>query len=123
MGTVWAARHIQLESPVAIKVMDPEQAASPDLVNRFFREARAAASIESPHVVTVKDFGIDDESPYFVMELLRGEDLRARLRRLRRLPLVDAARIAAQTSRALRRAHELGIVHRDLKPGNLFLAQ
>ncbi|WP_437331999.1 protein kinase domain-containing protein [Sorangium sp. So ce394] len=123
MGSVWAARHVQLGAPVAIKFMDPEHAASPEFRARFYREARTAANLESPHVVSVQDYGIQGSVPYLVMELLRGEDLSRRLRRVRRIPLADAARIAVQTGKALRRAHESGLVHRDLKPGNLFLAR
>ncbi|AUX24316.1 protein kinase [Sorangium cellulosum] len=123
MGSVWAARHVQLGGPVAIKFMDPEHAASPEFRARFYREARTAATLGSPHVVSVQDYGIQGAVPYLVMELLRGEDLSRRLRRLRRIPVADAALIAVQTGKALRRAHESGLVHRDLKPGNLFLAR
>ncbi|WP_433926782.1 serine/threonine-protein kinase [Sorangium cellulosum] len=123
MGSVWVARHLQLGAPVAIKFMDPEHAASPEFRARFYREARTAANLESPHVVSVQDYGIQGTVPYLVMELLRGEDLSRRLRRVRRLALADAARVAIQTGKALRRAHESGLVHRDLKPGNLFLAR
>ncbi|WP_437964083.1 serine/threonine-protein kinase [Sorangium sp. So ce260] len=123
MGAVWAARHVHLGAPVAIKFMDPEHAASPEFRARFYREARTAANLESPHVVSVQDYGIQGTVPYLVMELLRGEDLSRRLRRVRRISLADAARIALQTGKALRRAHESGLVHRDLKPGNLFLSR
>ncbi|WP_437730368.1 protein kinase domain-containing protein [Sorangium sp. So ce1335] len=123
MGSVWTARHVHLGAPVAIKFMDPEHAASPEFRARFYREARTAANLESPHVVSVQDYGIQGTVPYLVMELLRGEDLSRRLRRVRRLGLADAARVAIQTGKALRRAHESGLVHRDLKPGNLFLAR
>ncbi|AUX44845.1 protein kinase [Sorangium cellulosum] len=123
MGSVWVARHVQLGAPVAIKFMDPEHAASPEFRARFYREARTAANLGSPHVVSVQDYGIQGTVPYLVMELLRGEDLSRRLKRVRRVPLSEAARIALQTGKALRRAHESGLVHRDLKPGNLFLAR
>ncbi|XYH93480.1 serine/threonine-protein kinase [Sorangium sp. So ce1128] len=123
MGSVWVARHVELGAPVAIKFMDPEHAASPEFRARFYREARTAANLESPHVVSVQDYGIQGTVPYLVMELLRGEDLSRRLRRVRRLPLAEAARIAIQTCKALRRAHDSGLVHRDLKPGNLFLSR
>jgi eukaryotic-like serine/threonine-protein kinase len=123
MGAVWLARHVQLGAPVAVKFMDQEHAASPEFRARFYREARTAANIESPHVVSVQDYGIQGTVPYLVMELLRGEDLGRRLRRLRRISAGEAARIAVQTGKALRRAHDAGLVHRDLKPGNLFLAR
>ncbi|WP_437521116.1 protein kinase [Sorangium sp. So ce726] len=123
MGSVWLARHLQLGAPAAIKFMDPEHAASPEFRARFYREARTAANLDSPHVVSVQDYGIWGTVPYLVMELLRGEDLSRRLRRVRRISLTEAARIAIQTGKALRRAHESGLVHRDLKPGNLFLSR
>lgn len=123
MGMVWSARHIKLGSRIAVKFVDPHFAKTPTFLARFEREARAAALIDSPHVVHVQDFGIEDGTPYLVMELLTGEDLGARLRRVRRIPFADTARILAQAGHALRRAHEAGIIHRDLKPANLFLAQ
>ena len=123
MGAVWIARHVKLGSQLAVKFLDPQLAASSTFVARFEQEARAAAAIESPHVVHVQDFGLEDGTPYLVMELLRGEDLRTRLRRRGRLTLGESAEILVQVGKALRRAHAAGIVHRDIKPGNLFLAR
>jgi serine/threonine-protein kinase len=123
MGAVWIARHIQLGSQLALKFLDPRLAVSPSFVARFEREARAAAAIQSPHVVHVQDLGVEEGIPYIVMELLRGEDLRSRLRRVGRLSMAETAGMLVQVGKALRRAHEAGIVHRDIKPGNLFLAQ
>jgi serine/threonine-protein kinase len=123
MGSVWVARHVQLGSAVAVKFMDAAYAASPDARGRFEREARAAANLQSPHVVHVGDYGIEDGVPYLVMELLHGEDLSTRLKRVHRISIQEASRILGQVSKALRRAHEVGLVHRDLKPANLFLAR
>ncbi len=123
MGAIWVARHVNLGSQVAIKFLDPKLAASPSFVARFEREARAAASIQSPHVVQVHDFGVDEGTPYIAMELLRGEDLRTRIKRMGRLSLSTTAGLLVQVGKGLRRAHEAGIVHRDIKPGNLFLAR
>jgi serine/threonine-protein kinase len=123
MGSVWVARHVQLGALVAVKFMDPRFLESPAARARFEREARTAAQIQSPHVVKVFDYGIEDETPYLVMELLDGEDLGARLKRRGPLSLPAAADIVAQVARALRQAHEAGIVHRDLKPANVFLAR
>ncbi len=123
MGAIWVARHVNLGSLVAIKFLDPKLAASPSFVARFEREARAAASIQSPHVVQVHDFGVDAGTPYIAMELLRGEDLRTRIKRMGRLSLSTTAGLLVQVGKGLRRAHEAGIVHRDIKPGNLFLAR
>jgi serine/threonine-protein kinase len=123
MGSVWVARHAQLDVEIAIKFMDPNQAASPLARQRFEREAKSAASLHGPHVVHVQDYGVEGETPYLVMELLRGEDLGRRLSRKRRISLRAASRILTEAARGLRRAHELGIVHRDIKPGNIFLSK
>ncbi|WP_437678144.1 protein kinase domain-containing protein [Sorangium sp. So ce131] len=123
MGSVWVARHVTLGSPVAVKFMAPALAVVPQFVARFEREARIAANLHSPHVVHVQDYGTDDGHPYLVMELLRGEDLDDRLKRVRRLSLPNATRILMQAGRALGRAHDASLVHRDLKPGNIFLAR
>lgn len=124
MGSIWVADRLPLKSQVAVKFMSPELADDAGYVERFRREAVAAAQITSPHVTQVLDHGLTAEGmPYIAMELLRGEDLRARIRRLGRLPLGEVARIVAQTAKALGQAHRLGIVHRDIKPDNLFLTE
>src|SRR5262245_53047791 len=84
MGSVWVARHLQLDVDVAIKFMAPEYAASSDARARFEREARGSAQLKSPNVVQVHDYGVED-APYLVMELLEGEDLEERLQREGRL--------------------------------------
>ncbi len=129
MGTVWVARHLQLDMLVAVKFMEGQggpggQAGAPldDGRSRFEREARAAAQIQSQHVVQIHDYGVHEGTPYMAMELLTGEDLGARLHRLRRLSIPALAAILTQLCKALRKAHEAGIVHRDLKPANVFLA-
>ena len=122
MGVVWIARHHQLQHEVAIKFLDASYAASAAIRARFEREAMAAANLRSPHIVQVHDYGVEDGSPYLVMELLAGEDLGARLSRVGRLGFVEALRILSQVAKGLRKAHDAGIIHRDLKPGNLFLA-
>jgi len=123
MGAVWIAHHLKLDRAVAVKFMEPALAASETARARFEREARAAAQIQSAHVVEVHDYGVEGETPYIVMELLRGEDLAARLDKRGKLSLAEAIRITQPICKALRRAHELGLVHRDLKPGNVFLAR
>jgi eukaryotic-like serine/threonine-protein kinase len=123
MGALWVARHLQLDVLVAIKFMDPSHAHSTLAHQRFEREARAAASLRSNHVVQVQDYGMAEGMPYIAMELLHGEDLGHRLKRESRLSLPKTARILSQAARGLRRAHELGIVHRDIKPANIFLAR
>ncbi len=121
MGSVWTARHVLLDVPVAIKFIGPEAAACGDARRRFEREAKAAARLQSPHVVLIHDYGIDDDTPYLVMELLEGEDLGTRLGRRVKLSLPETVALVTQVTRALRRAAEAGVVHRDLKPSNVFI--
>ena len=123
MGSVWYAEHLALESPVAIKLIDPEIANNPEALSRFFREAKAAASLRSPHVVQILDHGVDGDTPYIAMEVLEGESLATRLDRTKRLSPAETSRIVTQVARALARAHEASIVHRDLKPENVFLVR
>ncbi|MDI3289502.1 serine/threonine protein kinase, partial [Polyangium sp. 15x6] len=123
MGSVWIGRHVTLQTDVAIKFISTESAASQAARARFEREARSAAHLRHPNVVAVQDYGIEDETPYLVMELLRGESLEERILAQGRLSLAALAPIVQQMSRGLRKAHEGGVIHRDLKPGNVFLAR
>jgi serine/threonine-protein kinase len=123
MGFVWRAWNMQLDIPVAVKVMASAAAESPDFVARFELEAKAAAQIRSPNVVSIYEHGVHERLPYMVMELLEGEDLSQRLKRDKRLSMVTTAHIVRDMCKALHRAHELGIVHRDIKPANVFLAR
>jgi serine/threonine-protein kinase len=123
MGSVWVARHRDLEVDVTIKFMGPALVASAEARMRFEREARVAARLDSQHVVHVQDYGVEDETPYLVMELLKGESLSARLARDGTLALPAAMKLQVQICKALRTAHDAGLVHRDLKPGNVFLAR
>ncbi len=120
MGSLWVARHVELDVEVAIKFSAMERGAAHDL--RFRREARAAARLKSPHIVHVFDYGFDRGEPYIAMELLEGETLRELLEREGRLPLARAAALITEVAKGLQVAHDAGIVHRDLKPSNLFLA-
>lgn len=123
MGSVWRAHHLTLNAPVAIKLIDPALAGSPEARARFLREAQAAAALRSPNVVQTLDFGVDQDVPYIVMELLLGESLADRLARAGRLTPADTARIVVDVAKAIGRAHAAEIVHRDLKPDNVFLAR
>jgi serine/threonine-protein kinase len=123
MGSVWRAEHLTLHSAVAIKLMDPAIAETPEGAERFRREAQAAASLRSTHVVQVLDYGVEDGTPYLVMELLQGESLAACLERERCLTPARTLAIMTQVSRAIGRAHTASIVHRDLKPDNIFLVK
>ena len=122
MGAVFQATNLAIGKRVALKFLDHEAAQNQEACQRFQREAEAAGMAESAHIVQIFDSGVTDGGlPFLVMELLTGEDLRARLRREGRLGVVAALRIVSQVLRALLRAHEAGIVHRDLKPDNVFL--
>jgi hypothetical protein len=123
MGAVWRAEHVQLRSPVAIKLIDHQIVAHPDALARFLREAQSAAALRSPHVVQILDFGADRGVPYIAMELLEGESLADRIARVGRLSPPDVARLMTQVARALGKAHEMGIVHRDIKPDNIFIVR
>jgi serine/threonine-protein kinase len=121
MGTVWHARHMRLDCPIALKLIDPIIAKDPLALQRFLREARTAAALRGPHVVQILDYGVDGDTPYIAMELLDGESLAQQLARMGRLSAQETARVIRHVSRALGRAHDAGIVHRDLKPENLFV--
>jgi serine/threonine protein kinase len=123
LGAVWHAEHLALHSPVAVKLLDRVTAEDGDALQRFLREARAAAALRSPHVVQILDYGVDDQTPYIVMELLEGESLAERLDRDKRLGLEHTARVVKHVARAISRAHDAGIIHRDLKPANIFLVR
>ncbi len=123
MGAIWRAEHLVLKAPVAVKLIDRDAVPDDDTMARFLREAQAAAALRSPHVVQIIDYGVDGKIPFMVMELLEGENLAQRLKRMRRLSRQETARILTQVGRAVQRAHEAGIVHRDLKPENVFLVR
>ncbi len=123
MGAVYEAEHIDLGAVVAVKLLSDRLLGDADAVERFRREARAAASIRHDNVVRVTDSGTDEEgTPFLVMERLHGESLGSLLKRHRRLPAEAAAAVAQEVLRGLEAAHAQGIIHRDLKPGNVFLS-
>ena len=123
MGRVYAATHVRLGKTYALKVLEKGRADRPVSVQRFLREAQAAARIDNDHIVDVLNFDEHDEHGVFlVMELLEGEDLSKRLHR-GALPLEDAIELITQTGDALQAAHDAGILHRDLKPENVFITQ
>lgn len=122
MGIVVAARHLELGQLHAIKFLLPSMLEHSEIVERFLREARAAAKLHSDHVVRVSDVGrLPDGAPYMVMEYLEGRDLKALLVRDGPLPVLDVVAYVLQVCDAIAEAHGAGIIHRDLKPANLFL--
>ena len=122
MGEVYRARDSRLDRFVAIKVLSPRLDATPELLERFRREARAVAALSHPNICTIYDVGGGDANgpAYFAMELLEGETLDRRLRR-GPLPLTDVVRVGEALADALDAAHAKGIVHRDIKPANIML--
>jgi putative nucleotidyltransferase with HDIG domain len=121
MGTVYYAEHQVIGRRAAIKILHPEVASSPQIIERFHTEARAANNIHHPNVVEITDLGTCDGLYYIVMSFLEGETLGERLERERPLDEATVIRITRQIASALGAAHERGIVHRDLKPENVFL--
>ncbi|WP_044244090.1 serine/threonine-protein kinase [Chondromyces apiculatus] len=122
MGSVWIADHLGLGTQVAVKFIAQQLLTDESLVQRFRREAMAAAQIKSPHVAQVFDHGVTAEGiPYIAMELLEGELLGKRVKQFGPLSPRDTATVITQVAKALTRAHQLGIVHRDIKPDNIFL--
>ena len=123
MGSVWRAVDLELDAPAAVKLIEPDLMQSSEAVARFKREAKAAASIRSTHVVQILGYGVDNGQPYIAMELLKGESLAARLEQAGKLTPEFTLTILTHVGRALALAHEHGIVHRDLKPDNIFLVR
>ena len=122
MGHVFAARHLELDQLVALKVMRPEMLHDEDAMRRFAREGKAAAALHDEHAVRILDVGrIEGGTPFIVMEYLEGRDLASILEKGGPLPIGEALEYVIQACSALEEAHGLGIIHRDLKPHNLFV--
>jgi len=125
MGAVYEVEHLGTERRRALKIIHPHLVASDELRQRFQQEAKVAGQIKSKYVVDVFDTGIDPATgmPFLVMELLRGQDLGQRLKKVGRFAPEEALRYLRQTATALDKTHRANIVHRDLKPDNLFLCE
>jgi len=122
MGEVYKARDPRLNRTVAIKVLPAHLSFSPELRQRFEREAKAVSQISHPHICAVYDVGRQGETEYLVMEYLEGETLAARLGK-GPLPVEQVLRYGIEIAQALDKAHRQGIVHRDVKPGNIMLTK
>jgi serine/threonine-protein kinase len=124
MGTVYRAKQSPIGREVAIKILRSDRAVDEVSRARFLREARANSLLTSPNTVTVFDFGQSESGEFYLaMELLEGESLGQRIKRVTRIPVDQALDTARQTLRSLAEAHAKGIIHRDLKPDNLFYAR
>jgi serine/threonine protein kinase/tetratricopeptide (TPR) repeat protein len=121
IAITYRARDTVLNSVVALKVIDRKVAQMPGVRSRFLREARAAAQIRHPNVARVTHYGEQDGECFYVMELVEGETLEARVRRDGPMPLALALEVIEQTARALAAAEACGVVHRDIKPSNIML--
>ena len=130
MGEVWRAEHQLLARPAAIKLIRPEVLGSTDALERratlrrFEREAQATALLRSPHTIQLYDFGVTEEDTfYYVMELLEGYNLETLVRSFGPLPWARAVRLLKQVCHSLAEAHEQGLIHRDIKPANIFVCR
>jgi serine/threonine protein kinase/tetratricopeptide (TPR) repeat protein len=121
MAITYRARDTVLNSVVALKVIDRKVAQMPGVRSRFLREARAAAQIRHPNVARVSHYGEQDGECFYVMQLVEGETLEAKVRREGPMPLALALEVIEQTARALAAAEACGVVHRDIKPSNIML--
>jgi serine/threonine protein kinase len=121
MATVYKASSPARPRPVAIKVLTPQAASNPLLVERFKQEYRALCQLDHAHLVRGLDFGLDGATPFLVMELVEGEDLAARIDRGGKLPEEEAVSLLIQVARAVQLAHDHQIIHRDIKPSNILI--
>jgi eukaryotic-like serine/threonine-protein kinase len=124
MGAVYRATHVMLGKTVAIKLIRPAIVASPEIVRRFQREARAATALNHPNIVSVYDLGqTPDGTLYIAMEYIDGPSLKTLIQAGRSIPLTRTIAILRQVASALATAHKHNIIHRDLKPHNIMLAE
>lgn len=124
MGAVYAATHVDLDRPCAIKLLLSDFTSDADALERFRREARAAARLNHPNVADTYDYGVlPDGGAYIVMELVEGQTLREYMDVAGDIPIAEAAEIGRQVAHGVDAAHRSGIVHRDLKPSNIILTR
>ena len=120
MATVYLAQDLKHDREVALKVLRPDLAAVLG-AERFLQEIRISAKLDHPHILTLIDSGADDGFVWYILPLVRGESLRAKLTREKQLPLEEALTITRQIASALDYAHRHGVIHRDIKPENILL--
>jgi serine/threonine-protein kinase len=123
MATVFLARQLSLDRLVAIKVLPKKLSSNASFIERFYKEGRAAAKLNHPHIVGAYDVGKSGDHHYFVMEYVEGETVYDRIVKGRRIEENEALDIVIQAAEALQHAHERGFVHRDIKPKNIMLGQ
>jgi eukaryotic-like serine/threonine-protein kinase len=123
MATVWRAEDTLLDRLVAVKLLHPQFAADPEFVERFRREARAAARLSHPNIVPIYDVGEHAGTPYIVMELVEGGNLKDRIRRSAPLSDGEIRSLGVTIADALNYAHGRGLIHRDVKPQNVLLGE
>lgn len=123
MAIVYKGVDVLLERRVAVKVLRERFASDPEFLERFQREARAAANLDHPNIVTVFDVGKDEDRHYIVMEYVDGPDLKTIIRQQERLSVDEALDIATQVAAGVGHAHKAGIIHRDIKPQNVLLTR
>jgi len=121
MGAVWKAQNIRVHKSVAIKLMHPEFAGNPGILERFRNEATAAGQIGSQHICDIYDFGTSVLGPYIVLEMLNGNSFGEVIQKYGRVDPGLCAIVIRQALEGLEAAHRVGIIHRDLKPENIFL--
>ena len=121
MSSVYLAEHVLMKRRVAIKVLPHRRVGESSYLDRFYREAQAAAALKHPNIVMAHDFGEEDGTYYLVMEYVEGQDLQQMVKQEGPLPPEKAAYYIRQAALGLQHAHEAGMVHRDVKPGNLLV--
>src|SRR4051794_18012930 len=121
MSEVYLAHDRHLDRPVALKVLTSELSRDPSFVERFRREAQAAANLSHPNIVAIYDWGQEEGTYFIVMEYIEGHSLRDVLRAQSKIEATRAAGIGAEVANGLSFAHKAGVVHRDVKPGNVLI--
>jgi serine/threonine-protein kinase len=121
MAVVYKGIDVLLERRVAVKVLRQRFASDPEFLERFQREARAAANLDHPNIVTIFDVGADGDRRYIVMEFVDGQDLKTLIRQKGRLEVAEALEIATQIAAGVGHAHKSDIIHRDIKPQNVLV--